>query len=144
MKDKLSKLIWCGYPLSKLIYAFIAYSYHREINNSFEIINLLFLLIGIFICFISILLSKKIYQKTFYDNKIVKLLLGQNKDQESNKEAAIFNLFVMLLGLAESTALFGFIQYIITGNLITGIFLFVLSFVAWAFNYPGNQEDHEE
>ena len=144
MKSSLFKLIWCGFPLTKLVYAYLAYTRQNEIDNTFGLINILFLLIGFVTCFISILLSKKIYQKTFYENKIVTLLFANRMtEKESSDTAVIFNLFSVLLGLAESVALFGFVQYLVTGNLIVGIILFALCFVAWLFNYPVNEEEED-
>ena len=36
MNKKMFKLIWFGFPLTKIVYAFLAYSNRKEINNSFE------------------------------------------------------------------------------------------------------------
>ena len=144
MKSSFFKLIWFCFPLTKVVYAYIAYSNQKEINNSFEIVNLLLLVIGITTCIVSILLSKIIYKKSFYENKIVTSILGNNVNvHESGNMMLIFTLFVMLLGLAESAALFGFVQYFITGNIIVGIILFASCFIAWLFNYPANQENAE-
>ena len=114
-QNQLFKLIWFVYPLTKLVYAYIAYSSHTEIDNSFQTLCLIFLLIGIASSCISMFLSKKIYKKSFYENKIVSTFLG---NKASNREATTFTLFTMLLGLAESTALFGLVQYLMTGDLI--------------------------
>lgn len=141
MKKNLYKLIWFGFPLTKLVYAYLAYTQNKEINNSLELINLLFMLIGITTCLISIIFSKKIFQKNFYESKIIKAFMGnKNADDIYSK----FPLYTMMLGLAESAALFGFVQFIITGNLITGAMLFALCFIAWLFNYPSNIESEEE
>ena len=145
MKSSLFKLIWFCFPLTKVVYAYIAYSNQKEINTSFEIVNLLLMIMGIVACIISIFLSKRIYKKSFYENKIVTSLLGINvPTNESGNMMRNFTLFVMLLGFAESAALFGFVQYVITGNIIVGIILFASCFIAWLFNYPKNQENQKE
>jgi len=144
MKKQLFKLIWFGFPLSKLIYAYIAYSNHKEINNSFQMLSLAFLLIGITTSCLSMLLSKKIYKKSFYENKIVTSFLSrQAATNEDTSMSAIFSLYTMLLGLAESAALFGLVQYIMTGNLIVAGILFAFCFIAWILNYPSYQETEE-
>ena len=97
--------------------------------------------IGIIACAVSIFLSKKIYKKSFLENKTVSMFVGS---RASDNESKTFVLFSMLLGLAESAAVFGFVQYIITGNLIAGIVLYVFSFVAWLFNYPFAAESEED
>ena len=140
MKKQLFKLIWFGFPLSKLVYAFIAYSSHKEINNSFQTLCLIFLLIGITCSCISIFLSKKIFKKSFYENKIVVSFLSK---QNTDKDSAVFTLFTILLGLAESAALFGLVQYIMTGNLIVTGLLFAFCLIAWIFNFPSSQEEEE-
>lgn len=142
MNKKFWKLIWFGVPLTKVVYAYLAYSTQKEIDNSFQMLSLIILLIGITTCTISILLSRKIYKKTFYDNKIVKVFMGSQK--KSDDSSAIFYLFTMLLGLAETAAVFAFVQFIITGNLIVGIILYAFSLLAWAFNYPSVKEEDEE
>lgn len=142
MNKKLWKLIWFGVPLTKVVYAYLAYTSRKEIDNSFQILNLLILLIGILTCTISILISRKIYKKSFYDNKIVKTMMGTQKNADDS--STIFYLYTIMLGLAESAALFGFVQYIITGNLIVGIILYAFSLLAWAFNYPSVKEEDEQ
>ena len=142
MNKKFWKLIWFGVPLTKVVYAYLAYSTQKEIDNSFQMLSLIILLIGITTCTISILLSRKIYKKSFYDNKIVKVFMGSQK--KSDDSSAIFYLFTMLLGLAETASVFAFVQYIITGNLIVGIILYAFSLLAWAFNYPSEKEEDEE
>ncbi|MCR5188531.1 MAG: hypothetical protein K6C97_06310 [Treponema sp.] len=142
MNKKLWKLIWFGVPLTKVVYAYLAYTSRKEIDNSFQILSLLILLIGILTCTISILISRKIYKKSFYDNKIVKALMGSQI--KSDDASTIFYLFTMLLSLAEAAAVFGFVQYIITGNLIVGIILYAFSLLAWAFNYPSVKENDDE
>ncbi|MBR3813572.1 MAG: hypothetical protein IKK38_06820 [Spirochaetaceae bacterium] len=145
MQKSFFKLIWCAFPLTKIIYAYTAYTFHLETNNSFEVTSLLLMLFGIICCSLSILLSKKIHEKDFYESKIVRAFFGsRTTNNNANGITANFSLFVMLLGLAETAALFGFVQYIITGNLIVGIILFALCFIAWLFNYPNNQENQEE
>ena len=114
--------------MTKAVYAYLAYSNPIKVNNSFSPVSLLMLLFGFITCTVSILLSKKIYKKSFYENKIVKTFLSK---PNSDEKKTIFNLFAMMLGLAENAALFGFIQYIITGNLIVGIILFAFCFIAW-------------
>ena len=70
---------------------------------------------------------------------------GKNmSSKDFPSEATVFNLFVMLLGLAESAALFGFVQFLLTGNLIAGIILFALCFIAWLFNYPTINEGRDD
>ena len=133
MKSTVFKLIWFAFPLTKVVYAYLAYSNSVKVNNSFSPVSLLLLLIGFITCTVSILLSKKIYKKTFYENKIVKTFFCK---PNSDEKTTIFGLFAVLLGLAEDAALFGFVQYIITGNLIVGIILFAFCFIAWLFNYP--------
>lgn len=142
MNKKFWKLIWFGVPLTKVVYAYLAYSTQKEIDNSFQMLSLIILLIGITTCTISIFLSRKIYKKSFYDNKIVKVFMGSQK--KSDDSSAIFYLFTMLLGLAETASVFAFVQYIITGNLIVGIILYAFSLLAWAFNYPSEKEEDEE
>ena len=142
MNKKMWKLIWFGVPLTKVVYAYIAYTSRKEIDNSFQMLSLIILFIGLICSIISILLSRIIFKKSFYENKIVKTLMGSQRN--SNDISAIFYLFTMSLGLAESAALFGFVQYIITGNLIVGIILYALSLLAWAFNYPYDKEEDEE
>ena len=142
MNKKLWKLIWFGVPLTKVVYAYLAYTTQKEIDNSFQMLSLIILFIGLICGIISILLSRIIYKKSFYENKIVKALMGSQRN--SNDISAIFYLFTMSLGLAESAALFGFVQYIITGNLIVGIILYAFSLLAWAFNYPSVKEEDEE
>lgn len=133
MNKKFFKLLWFGFPLSKLVYAYIAYMNIKEINNSLEMINLLFMFIGIITCFTSIFFSKKIFQDNFSENKILKAFIGtKNADELSTK----FALYTMMLGLAETSALFGLVQFIITGNLIAGAMMFGFCFIAWLFNYP--------
>ena len=141
MNKKLWKLLWFGVPLTKVVYAFIAYSNRKEIDNSFQMVSLLILIIGLITCTLSILLSRKIYQKSFYENKLVKMLTGNLK--YNNESFSVFYLFTMLLGLAESAALFAFVQYILTGNLIVGCILYVFSLTAWAFNYPSDMKEDE-
>lgn len=139
MKKGLFKLVWFVFPLTKLVYAYLAFTKNKGINNSFELINILFIAIGFVASLISIIFSRKIYQKSFYENKIVSFFLGMSGfTKDSPSETTVFNLFTMLLGLAESTALFGFVQFLLTGNLIVGIILFSLCFLAWLFNYPRN------
>ena len=133
MNSAVFKLIWFAFPVTKAVYAYLAYSNPIKVNNSFSPVSLLMLLFGFITCTVSILLSKKIYKKSFYENKIVKTFLSK---PNSDEKKTIFNLFAMMLGLAENAALFGFIQYIITGNLIVGIILFAFCFIAWLFNYP--------
>lgn len=142
MNKKFWKLIWFGVPLTKIVYAYIAYTNQKTIDNSFQLVSLLILFIGLLTCTISILLSKKIYKKSFYENKIVKALMGSQKN--TNDTSAIFFLYTMLLGLAESAAVFGFVQFIITGNLIVGIILYAFCLIAWAFNYPSVKKEDEE
>lgn len=141
MKKNLFKLVWFVFPLTKLVYVFLAYSQHKEINNAFELTSILLMGIGIIACAVSIFLSKKIYKKSFLENKTVSMLAGS---RASDNESKTFALFTMLLGLAESAAVFGFVQYIITGNLIAGLILLVFCLVAWLFNYPSSQESEEE
>ena len=143
MKNSLFKIIWFAFPLTKLVYAYLAYTQNKGINNSFELINILLIAMGVLTSLISILLSRKIYQKSFYENKIVSALFGKTAffgntmfSKDSSSETIVFSLFSMLLGLAECAALFGFVQFLLTGNLIAGIILFALCFVAWLFNYP--------
>ncbi|MBO4386221.1 MAG: hypothetical protein J5817_04300 [Treponema sp.] len=133
MNSAVFKLIWFAFPVTKAVYAYLAYSNPIKVNNSFSPVSLLMLLFGFITCTVSILLSKKIYKKSFYENKIVKTFLSK---PNSDEKTTIFNLFAMMLGLAENAALFGFIQYIITGNLIVGIILFAFCLIAWLFNYP--------
>ena len=142
MNKKFWKLIWFGVPLTKVVYAYLAYSTQKEIDNSFQMLSLIILLIGITTCTISILLSRKIYKKSFYDNKIVKVFMGSQK--KSDDSSAIFYLFTMLLGLAETASVFAFVQFILTGNLIVGIILYAFSLLAWAFNYPSVKKEDEE
>ena len=125
MKKSLFKLVWFVFPLTKLVYAYLAYSQHKEINNAFELTSILLMGIGIIACAVSIFLSKKIYKKSFLENKAVSMFVGS---RASDNESKTFVLFSMLLGLAESAAVFGFVQYIITGNLIAGIVLYVFCF----------------
>lgn len=139
MNKKMFKLIWFGFPLTKIVYAFLAYSNRKEINNSFEVLSLLMMLLGLITCTVSIILSKKIYQKNFFENKVVKALAGNKADNTFT----IYYLFSMLLGLAETAALFGFVQYLLTGNLIVGCILYVFCFIAWAFNYPSDRDEAE-
>ena len=141
MNKKMMKLIWFGVPLTKIIYAFLAYSNHKEIDNSFQMLSLLILIIGLIACILSIVLSKKIYQKNFYENKFVKSLAGNYRN--SGNKNTIFVLFTMLLGLAETAALFAFVQFIITGNLIVGAILYAFSLTAWICNYPSDIEEDE-
>ena len=142
MNKKLWKLLWFSVPLTKVVYAFIAYSNRKEIDNSFQMVSLLILIIGLITCTLSILLSRKIYQKSFYENKLVKMLTGNLK--YNDESFSVFYLFTMLLGLAESAALFAFVQYILTGNLIVGCILYVFSLTAWAFNYPSDMKEDEQ
>ena len=142
MNKKLWKLLWFGVPLTKVVYAFLAYSNRKEINNSFQMVSLLFLIIGLITCTLSILLSRKIYQKNFYENKLVKMLTGNLK--YNNESFSVFYLFTMLLGLAETAALFAIVQYILTGNLIVGCILYACSLTAWAFNYPSDMNEDEQ
>lgn len=79
MNIKMWKLIWFGAPFTKVIYAYLAYANQKDIDNSFQMLSLLILLIGLISCSISILLSKKIYQKSFYESKLVKNLVGTQK-----------------------------------------------------------------
>ncbi len=141
MNKKLWKLLWFGVPLTKMVYAFLAYSNRKEIDNSFQMVSLLILIIGLITCTLSILLSRKIYQKNFYENKLVKMLTGNLK--YNNESFSVFYLFTMLLGLAETAALFAFVQYILTGNLIVGCILYAFSLTAWAFNYPSDIKEDE-
>ncbi len=141
MNKKLWKLLWFGVPLTKVVYAFLAYSNRKEIDNSFQMVSLLILIIGLINCTLSILLSRKIYQKSFYENKLVKMLTGNLK--YNNESFSVFYLFTMLLGLAETAALFAFVQYILTGNLIVGCILYAFSLTAWAFNYPSDMKEDE-
>ena len=141
MNKKLWKLLWFGVPLTKVVYAFLAYSNRKEIDNSFQMVSLLILIIGLITCTLSILLSRKIYQKNFYENKLVKMLTGNLK--YNNESFSVFYLFTMLLGLAETAALFAFVQYILTGNLIVGCILYAFSLTAWAFNYPSDMKEDE-
>lgn len=141
MKKNVLKFVWFVFPLTKLVYAFLAYSQHKEINNAFELTSILLMGIGIIACTVSIFLSKKIYKKSFLENKAVSMFVG---NRASDNESKTFVLFSMLLGLAESAAVFGFVQYIITGNLIAGIVLYVFCFVAWLFNYPSAAESEED
>ena len=142
MNKKLWKLIWFGAPLTKVVYAFLAYSNRKEIDNSFQMVSLLVLIIGLAACALSILLSRKIYQKNFYENKLVKSLIGSPRNMVGSD--SIFVLFTMLIGLAETAALFAFVQYILTGNLIVGCILYVFSLTAWAFNYPSDMKEEEQ
>ncbi len=142
MNKKLWKLIWFGVPLTKVVYAVLAYTSRKEIDNSFQMLSLLILFIGLITCIVSILLSKKIYKKSFYENKFIKSLIGSQKN--ADESFTIFYLFTMLLGLAEASALFGFVQFIIRGNLIVGIILYAFSLLAWAFNYPSVKENDDE
>ena len=142
MNKKLWKLLWFGVPLTKVVYAFLAYSNRKEIDNSFQMVSLLILIIGLAACTLSILLSRKIYQKKFYENKLVKSLVGNQKNDDP--AFIVFYLFTMLLGLAESAAVFGFVQFIITGNLLVGCILYVFSLTAWAFNYPSDIKEDEQ
>ena len=141
MKQNLFKLVWFVFPLTKLVYAFLAYSQHKAINNAFELTRILLMGIGIIACAVSIFLSKKIYKKSFLENKTVSMFVG---NRASDNESKTFALFTMLLGLAESASLFGFVQYLLTGNLIAGIVLYVFCFVAWLFNDPSAQEPEED
>ena len=61
----------------------------------------------------------------------------------NNESFSVFYLFTMLLGLAETAALFAFVQYILTGNLIVGCILYAFSLTAWAFNYPSDMKEDE-
>jgi hypothetical protein len=141
MNKKMWKLIWFGVPLTKIVYAYIAYTNRKEIDNSFQLLNVLILFIGLITCTISILLSKKIYHKDFYENKLVKALAAS---QRSPKLDEVFYFYWMLLGLAESAAVFGFVQFILTGNLVVGCILYAFTFIAWAFNYPSEKEEDEQ
>ena len=141
MNKKLWKLIWFGVPLTKVVYAFLAYSNRKEIDNSFQMVSLLILIIGLITCTLSILLSRKIYQKSFYENKLVKSLIGSPRNMVGSD--SIFVLFTMLIGLAETAAVFALVQFIITGNLLVGCILYVFSLIAWAFNYPSDMKEEE-
>ena len=141
MNKKLLKLIWFGVPLTKVVYAFLAYSNRKEIDNSFQMLSLLILVIGLVACALSILLSRKIYQKSFYENKLVKSLVGNQKNDDP--AFIVFYLFTMLLGLAESAAVFAFVQFIITGNLLVSCILYAFSLTSWAFNYPSDMKEEE-
>lgn len=137
MKSIYFKLIWWGFPLTKVIYAYLAYSQQKKINNSFNPVSLMLMILGIITATVSILLAKKIYDKSFYENKILRAFTNHNRiNNEADNLSVIFNLFIMLLGLAESSALFGFVQFIITGNLLVAIILYTFCFTAWLFNYP--------
>ncbi len=112
MRKALFKIIWFSFPLTKLVYAYLAYTQNKGINNSFELTTILLMAVGIITCLISIILSGKIYQKSFYEGKIVSTFFGNAvSGKDSSGETIIFNLFSMLLGLAECSALFGFIQF---------------------------------
>ena len=142
MNKKLWKIIWFGVPLTKVIYAYLAYTSRKEIDNSFQPLSLLILLIGLAASTVSILLSKKIYQKSFYDNKFVKALMGTHKKKDDT--FTIFYLFTLMLGFAETAAVFGFVQYILTGNLIVSCILYAFTLIAWAFNYPSDRKEDTE
>ena len=142
MNKKLWKLLWFGVPLTKVVYAFLAYSNRKEIDNSFQMLSLLILIIGLTACTLSILLSRKIYQKSFYENKLVKSFIGSTKNADDS--SSVFVLFTMLIGLAETAVLFAFVQYILTGNLIVGCILYAFSLTAWAFNYPSDMKQDEQ
>ena len=145
MKSIYYKLIWWGFPLTKVIYAYLAYLQQKEINNSFNTTSLLLMIIGIIACAVSIFLSRKIYEKKFYESKIAKTfstnIMSRNKP---DSKSIIYTLFIMLLGLAESSALFGFVQFILTGNLLAAVILFAFCFIAWLFNYPKEIEEEKE
>ena len=139
------KIIWFAFPLTKLVYAYLAYTQNKVINNSFELTSILLVAIGAIACLISIIFSRKIYQKRFYENKIVSAFFGKTvSSKDFPNETVVFNLFAMLLGLAETAALFGFVQFLLTGNLVAGIILFALCFVAWLFNYPTINEGRDD
>jgi len=144
MKKIFFKIFWYVFPLTKLVYAYVAYSSGEIVNNTFEIISLLLLFIGTIDCLLSIYLSKKIFKKGFFENKIFSILFGNHSsNNEPNSLIVQFNLFTVVLGLAETAALFGLVQYLITGNLIVISILFGLCIIAWLFNYPNSQEIQE-
>lgn len=144
MKSKYFKLFWVLFPVTKIVYGYLVYSFEISINNSFNIMSLTLLIIGIIDCLISIFLSKKIYKSSFYNGKFVKrLLLNRSNNNLQNHIYFKFNLFITLLGLTETAALFGLVQYLITGNLIVCGILFSFCIISWLFNYPSIKEIEE-
>ena len=141
MNIKTWRLIWLGSPLTKVVYAFLAYREGKEINNSFEMISVALMIFGIICSVLSIALAKNMYKKDFYEKKIVKAFVQRQIKGEDI--SPIFFLFTTALGLSECAALYGFVQYLLTGNLLAGCILFACCFIAWAFNYPSGIEDDE-
>ncbi len=144
IQRKYFKLFWILFPITKIVYGYLIYSYEIKISNSFNILSLTLLIIGIIDCLISMFFSKKIYKTNFYNSKFAKLLLlNRNNDDGQNHIFRKFNLFITLLGLSETAALFGLVQYLITGNLIVCCILFSFYIISWLFNYPNIKEIEE-
>ena len=139
--DIIKKLIWFCSPITKLVYIYLAYIMHIQTNNTFKSLHFVFLCIGIVLTLFSIVLYRKVQNGTISKGVIGRLFLNAVSDDVLKKS---FVIYFMILGYAEAAALFGLVQYVITGNLIVGIILFALCFVAWIFNFPQSEGTDED
>jgi len=139
VNPKLFYLIWVGAPITKLVYIYIGLNANMPINNEFQEINIIFIILSLLSISVSLALSKSMYtSERLYTNKIIKkfIRLDHYKSQEIKPIHIFFNLFTISNGFAETCALFGLVGYMTTGNRMFFFGLIILSIIGWLFNFP--------
>jgi len=141
MNKNLFKLVWFVFPLTKIVYLYIGLSSGVEpTTNGVQGISVLFLLLGICLSIISIYFAQKLNKNSnVTDNKMISTVYKRVINQFSEKDknlVVLFNVFTVLIGLGETAAMFGLVQYMITGNLVIFLILIGLCIITWINNYP--------
>jgi len=141
MNPKLFKLLWFAFPLTKVVYGFLAFNAGVAVRNAeFGEITVVFLSLGTLLSVLSVFLSTKVYgNRDLFDAPIVKTVYRRTFAQLPEEEARVavfFNLFSSLLGMGELATLLGLVQFLLTGNLYAFAILVALDVIVWGFNYP--------
>ncbi len=141
MNPTFFKLLWFAFPLTKLVYVYVALKSGVAVNNAeFGQITVIFLALGTLTSAVSIFLSTKVYgNREIFDHPLIKTVYRRFVEQlteEEAKRAIFFNLFTTLLGFGETAALLGMVQFMMSGNLYAFAILIAMDLVVWGFNYP--------
>lgn len=137
MNRKMIYLLWAAYPITKVVYIFIALNQSIVITNEISNIHFVFLGLGLLLCVLSIVLSRNIYtNKKLYSYKLIRSLYFRDIQGMKKEEYILFSLFITSLSLIETISLFGLISFLMTGNIIAFYSMLALTIIVWAINFP--------
>ncbi|MCK5199006.1 MAG: hypothetical protein KAR21_11680 [Spirochaetales bacterium] len=128
------KLFWMGTLFIKIIYAYIAFkdgTYTNQIHPNALNLEIIFLLIGVFSTFIAVWLFRNIRN----NNKRILKIINRMKTEAEDKN---FSVYVIILGLIETTSLYGMIGYMMVGDIKLIVSLFSIAILGWLLVYPGS------